>query len=93
MTPLWITYTAAIWLLVLLTFLRAGPFGVSPGDTGAYCWIRLPFGLALQPTELAKSSFILTFSLHLYAVRHTDAPLAVAGLIAHLLTPDRKSVV
>ncbi|SDO24301.1 rod shape determining protein RodA [Eubacterium maltosivorans] len=87
MTPLWISYTAVIWLLVLLTFLRAGPFGISPGDTGAYCWIRLPFGLALQPTELAKSSFILTFSLHLYAVRHTDSPLAVGGLIAHLLAP------
>ena len=54
--PIYI-FSIAILILVLV-------FGVA-GDWGARSWIR--FGsIGLQPAELAKLCFIITFSYHLY---------------------------
>ncbi len=54
-------YIFAIVILVLVFF-----FGVS-GDWGAKNWIRIG-GIGIQPSELAKVCFILTFSHHLSRV-------------------------
>lgn len=73
-------------------------FGVS-GDWGARSWIR--FGsIGVQPAELAKICFILTFSYHLDKVQENiNKPLVILGLLAHigvmvgliLLQPDMGS--
>ena len=89
--PIYI-FAIAILLLVLV-------FGVS-GDWGARSWIR--FGaIGIQPSEIAKICFIVTFSCHLSKV-HDDInkPLTILGLLLHigvlvgliLLQPDMGSV-
>lgn len=83
----WIVYNGVVWGLVLLTFLRIGPFGTSPGDTGAYCWIQLPLGFALQPSEFAKVGFIITFALHLHAAKSGHLRFILPGLLLHLMIP------
>ncbi len=88
--PIYI-FAVAILLLVLV-------FGVS-GDWGARSWIR--FGaIGIQPSEIAKICFIVTFSYHLSKV-HDDInkPLVIFGLLLHigvlvgliLLQPDMGS--
>ena len=61
MVNFWPVHMALTWGLVALTFLRTGPFGKAPAGTDNFSWIMLPAGLSLQPTELAKISFIMTF--------------------------------
>lgn len=88
--PIYI-FAVAILILVLI-------FGVS-GDWGARSWIR--FGsIGVQPSEIAKICFIVTFSFHLSKV-HDDInkPLVLLGLLLHigvllgliLLQPDMGS--
>lgn len=73
---------------MFLTFIRQGPFGYSPGDTGAFCWINLPFGLAFQPSELIKVCFIVCFSYHLICLQKTrHKALLFCLLIIHLIFP------
>ena len=50
--------------------MPVGPLtiGYNAGDTDNYSWYKLG-GFTLQPTELAKISFILTFAMHLNNVR------------------------
>ena len=76
--PIYI-FSIAILLLVLV-------FGVT-GDWGARSWIR--FGsIGIQPAELAKICFILTFSYHLEAVgERINKPLMLLGLVLHLAVP------
>ena len=88
--PIYI-FSVDILLLVLV-------FGVS-GDWGARSWIR--FGaIGIQPSEIVKVCFIVTFSYHLSKV-HDDInkPLVILGLLLHigvlvgliLLQPDMGS--
>lgn len=84
-------FSAALLILVLV-------IGKS-GDWGAQSWIRIgPVGI--QPSEIAKIGFILTFSQHLTAVENKiNQPLTLLGLLAHmgilvfliLLQPDAGS--
>jgi len=56
-------------------------FGASEGSNRG--WIRF-WGVGLQPAELGKLLFILSFSAHLYAVREDNSSaLSVIGLVAH----------
>jgi rod shape determining protein RodA len=73
--PLFI-FCIAILILVLVV-------GVT-GDWGARSWIR--FGsIGIQPSEIAKICFILTFSYHLSLVDDKiNQPLVLIGLILHL---------
>lgn len=85
----WPIHVIFSWSLVLLTLTHAtiGPLklGWAPPPTQNYSWIRLG-SLSLQPTELAKISFILTFSMHLDNVReHINEPKELAKLLAHIL--------
>lgn len=60
MAELWKYHAVFCWLLVLGTFV----FGYQRPGTDDRAWYYI-FGLMFQPAELAKISFILTFSLHL----------------------------
>lgn len=87
-----------IYIIAVVLLLLVLIFGVS-GDWGARSWIR--FGsIGIQPSELAKLCFILTFSHHLASVeKEINKPKVLLGLIAHigvlaaliLLEPDMGS--
>ena len=80
----WPFHVAVTWGLVLLTFV----IGYSPLNTSNKSWIELPMGLSIQPTELAKISFILTFALHLDNCRdRMEEPGTLVALLAHLGAP------
>lgn len=72
-------YIFAVFILVLVLI-----FGTS-GDWGARSWIR--FGaIGVQPAELAKICFVLTFSYHLSKVEERVNEIKVLiGLSLHLL--------
>ncbi len=72
-------YIFAVFILIIVLI-----FGTS-GDWGAKSWIR--FGaIGIQPAELAKICFILTFSYHLTKVeaRINEFKILI-GLIIHML--------
>ena len=90
--PIYI-FCIAILILVLI-------IGTGEGEWGARSWIRIgPVGI--QPAEIAKICFIITFSYHLCVVEDKiNKPLVILGLILHLavivglimLQPDLGSV-
>ena len=90
-----IKYIYAFAVVILIIVLI---FGTS-GDWGARSWIR--FGsIGVQPAELAKLCFILTFSYHLSRVENVVNDIrAIIGLVIHmavlvgliLLEPDMGS--
>ena len=87
-----------IFLFAVVMLLIVLVFGVS-GDWGARSWIR--FGaIGIQPSEIAKICFIITFSYHLSKVEDDiNKPLVILGLLLHigvlvgliLLQPDMGS--
>ncbi|MFQ9872471.1 MAG: FtsW/RodA/SpoVE family cell cycle protein [Oscillospiraceae bacterium] len=87
MAKLWKFHVPFTLLLVLLTFF----FRLQRSGADDKAWLPLPFGLSLQPAELLKISFILTFSLHLSKVKENlnslknIALLCVHGAIPTLL--------
>lgn len=74
--------------------------GTGSTEVGAKSWIR--FGaIGIQPSEIAKICFIITFSYHLSLVEEKiNKPLTILGLLLHLgvivalimLQPDMGSV-
>lgn len=76
--PIYI-FSIAILILVLI-------FGVT-GNWGARSWIR--FGsIGIQPAEIAKICFILTFSYHLQlAEENINKPTTILLLLLHLCIP------
>ena len=88
LVKVWPVHVALTWGLVLPTlFIRnvtVGPLtiGYNAGDTDNYSWYKLG-GFTLQPTELAKISFILTFAMHLNNVRgHINEPKELGKALA-----------
>jgi rod shape determining protein RodA len=71
-------YIFAVCILILVLL-----FGVT-GDWGARSWIR--FGaIGVQPSEIAKICFIVTFSHHLAKVeKNVNKPMVLLGLILHI---------
>ena len=93
LVKVWPVHVALTWGLVLPTlFIRnvtVGPLtiGYNAGDTDNYSWYKLG-GFTLQPTELAKISFILTFAMHLNNVRgRINEPKELGKLLLHLAAP------
>ena len=93
LVKLWPFHTAITWGLVLPTLilhnLKLGPLtiGYDAGGTDNYSWYKLG-SLTLQPTELAKISFILTLAMHLdHARDHVNEPAELAKIMAHILVP------
>ncbi len=87
-------YLFSTFLLVLVLIIGKS------GDWGAQSWIRIgPIGI--QPSEVAKIGFILTFSYHLTQVEENlKKPSVIIGLLVHIgilvglimLQPDLGSV-
>ncbi len=88
-------YIFAVAMLIIVLII-----GTGTESWGAKSWIR--FGaVGLQPSEIAKVCFIITFSFHLSKV-HDDInkPLVILGLLLHLgvligliaLQPDMGSI-
>ena len=93
LVKVWPVHVAVTWGMVLPTlFIRnvtVGPLtiGYNAGDTDNYSWYKLG-GFTLQPTELAKISFILTFAMHLNNVRgRINEPKELGKLLLHLAVP------
>jgi rod shape determining protein RodA len=93
LVKVWPFHVAFTWGLVLPTLVlrnvQIGPLtiGYNAGDTDNYSWYKLG-GFTLQPTELAKISFILTFAMHLNNVRsHINEPKELGKLLLHMLVP------
>ena len=89
----WPVHVVLTWGLVLPTLVirnvTLGPLtiGYNAGDTDNYSWYKLG-GFTLQPTELAKISFILTFAMHLNNVRgRINEPKELGKLLLHLAVP------
>lgn len=59
-------YLAALFTvgLVLITFW----FGYAPDGTDDKAWLALPFGQSIQPSELLKIGFIITFAAHVNSI-------------------------
>ena len=90
---IWPLHAAVTWGLVLPTLflhnVKLGPvtIGFDAGGTDNYSWYKIA-GFTLQPAELAKISFILTFALHLDRVRdRINEPAELAKLLLHMLAP------
>lgn len=65
MAKLWKLYVPVSVFLVILTFF----IGMQVDETiDDKAWLRLPFGLTFQPSELLKICFILSFAYHLSKV-------------------------
>jgi len=81
---LWKFYVPIALGLVVLTFF----FGLRRGDADDRAWLPLFSGLSLQPSELMKIAFIMTFSLHLSLVREKlNRILPLLLLCIHGLVP------
>ena len=82
-----------LWLPLLL--FSAGILGITlvAGDTGAAMetagksWLTIPvIGIAIQPSEFVKITFICTFAKHLHSVQTTiNKPRTLIGLGLHAL--------
>ena len=78
---LWKLYIPISVFLVVLTFFVGLQVDESVDDKA---WLRLPFGLTFQPSELLKICFIMSFAYHLSKVRsEINKPLNVLLLCAH----------
>lgn len=85
MAKLWKLYIPASLFLVILTFFIGMQVDESIDDKA---WLRLPFGLTFQPSELLKICFILSFAYHLSKVKNElNKPTNVALLCVHGAIP------
>ncbi len=85
MAKLWKLYVPSSLFLVILTFFIGMQVDESIDDKA---WLRLPFGLTFQPSELLKICFILSFAYHLSKVKNElNKPTNVALLCVHGAIP------
>ena len=81
-------YFALIAGLLLAAIVFA--FGRRVSGTDDTAWIELPGGFSLQPSELIKICFIITFSKHITYLHEKKLIHSLAGvltLLAHALIP------
>lgn len=80
----WPLITAGSLALVFLTFF----IGYAPEGTDDKAWLLLPGGLSLQPAELLKIAFVITFGLHIsYDKEKINKPLHLLLLCIHGAIP------
>ena len=83
---LWIVLIALALGLLLLVFVM-GRRVTGADDTA---WITLPGGISVQPSELVKVLFIITFSKHLQTLKDMELLHSLAGvitLVIHMAIP------
>ena len=86
LAKLWFLHLPVTLGLVLLTFTNLPIVYQPPGSDDA-AWLRVG-SLSLQPSELLKISFVLTFAYHLSKVRERmNKPLHVLLLCLHGAVP------
>lgn len=84
LAKLWFLYAPVALALVILTFTSLG-FGRDGADDRA--WLKIG-SFSLQPSEILKLAFLLTFSLHLSKVRDTmNKPVNILLLAIHAGIP------
>lgn len=72
---------------ILFTLLTFTPLGTGPASSDDRAWISL-FGLTVQPAEVLKLCFIITFAVHMtYVKEHFNKPLTILGLLGHAAVP------
>ena len=82
-----------LWLVMLLFSVGILGLTLIVGDTGAgmetnnKSWLTIPIiGIAIQPSEFVKITFICTFAKHLHSVQATiNKPRTLIGLGLHAL--------
>lgn len=80
---IWYLIAAAGLFLVVLTFF----VGYAPEGTDDKAWLLLPGGFTIQPAELLKSCFMVSFARHLSSVRDVNKPKNLALLCLHGAIP------
>lgn len=76
-------YTKYIYAASILILIFVLIFGEGKEETGANSWIRVG-GIGVQPSELVKLAFCLTFSFHLSSVKENINKFSVlCKLILH----------
>ena len=85
MTKLWKLYVPISIFFVILTFF----IGVQVDETiDDKAWLKLPFGMTFQPSELMKICFIMSFAYHLSKVYgQINKPANLAFLCLHGAIP------
>jgi len=80
-------FSKYIWVACVLGLLAVFFFGTGLEETGNINWIR--FGnLGIQPSEIVKIGFILTFAAHLNAIRErVNSPKNILLLVLHMAVP------
>jgi len=74
-------FIGCVGLLILVLII-----GIA-GGWGARSWLRIG-AFSIQPSELAKAGFIITFSYHLSKVGDSiNKPLMLVGLALHCIVP------
>lgn len=72
---------------ILFTLMTFTPLGVAPSGSDDRAWLDLGF-ITVQPSEVLKLCFIITFSVHIACVKeHFNKPLTVIGLLGHAAVP------
>ncbi|HIZ16308.1 MAG TPA: FtsW/RodA/SpoVE family cell cycle protein [Firmicutes bacterium] len=84
--------------LCIFLFVFTYFFGYTPSGTDNKAWIELPGGMSLQPSEIIKVCFIITFAYHVYRLGDNVSKLtnvlllcvhgAVPILLVHFLQGD-----
>lgn len=86
LSRLWFVHLPLTLSLVLLTFTNLSIVYTPPGSDDS-AWLKVG-GLSLQPAELLKVSFVLTFAYHLSKVREgINRPSVLLPLCLHGLFP------
>lgn len=65
-------------------------FGIQVTGTDDTAWIKLPFGITFQPSELIKILFIITFSAHLSYLEEKEKITSLFGVVTlalHVIIP------
>ena len=73
----WLTAGFALLLTLSVFFI-----GIQVSGTDDVGWIRLPFGITFQPSELTKICFILTFSKHISVLTEKNMLKTFIGVIS-----------
>ena len=76
--------------IVLLLTISVFFIGMQINGTDDTGWIRLPWGITFQPSELTKIGFILTFSKHLAYLSEKNklhSFIGVITLVLHVMIP------
>lgn len=72
---------------ILFTLTTFTPLGIAPSGSDDRAWLDLRF-FTVQPSEVLKLCFIITFSVHIAHVKeHFNKPLTVLGLLCHAAVP------